>query len=287
LCRLPRLHACVRWRTCPRAWHGQYEGKEGSATFVLEAVADFTTRIWHTCFGFPGTLNDINIWDQSPLLRSFLNGSFTRDVDFDFEINGTVFEQLWIMVDGIYPEISRFVKNVLEPLTDNHKYYSKWQESCRKSVERAFGILQRKFHILVHDIELFYEQDIRYVVEACIILHNMMVEVRVNRDEEEHGDNYQEVMPDPSTNGNTDEQQEQQQEALIGNEVETVQPTTRERLDSLKQRWPHELDEAEMHGAIKAHFQGIKNEWYKLYNRQRHYELRDAVSAAVNAQRKK
>jgi Plant transposon protein len=53
------------------------------------------------------------------------------------------------MVDGIYPELSRFVKNISVPLTEKHKKYSKWQELARKSVERAFGILQRKFMIVV------------------------------------------------------------------------------------------------------------------------------------------
>jgi Plant transposon protein len=278
----------VYWRTCPRAWHGQYEGKEGCATIVLEAIADYTTRIWHSCFGFPGTLNDINIWDQSPLLRAFLNGSFARDVDFEYEINGVVFDQLWIMVDGIYPELSRFVKNISEPITDEHKYYSKWQEACRKCVERAFGILKRKFHILVHDIELFFEHDIRYVVEACIILHNMMVEVRVGRDEEEHGDNYQVVADAHFATGENNGEQQEEQEEMQEQQNHTVQTlTTRERLDSLKQRWPHEHDEAEMHGAIKDHFQSIKLEWCKLYNKKRHFDLRDAVCAVVNDQRKK
>jgi Plant transposon protein len=278
----------VYWRTCPRAWHGQYEGKEGCATIVLEAVADYTTRIWHTCFGFPGTLNDINIWDQSPLLRSFLNGSFGRDVDFEYEINGVVFDQLWIMVDGIYPELSRFVKNISEPITDDHRYYSKWQESCRKCVERAFGILKRKFHVLVHDIELFYDQDIRHVVEACLILHNMMVEVRVGRDEEEHGDNYQ-VLPHShiateENNGAQEVGQEQQGDHVVDAAMQTL--TTRERLDTLKQRWPHEHNDDEMHAAIKDHFQSIKVEWCKLYNKKRHYDLRDAVSVVVNGHRK-
>jgi Plant transposon protein len=48
----------VDWRTCPSTWHGQYEGKEGEATIVLEAVMDYTTWIWHAGFGFLGTLNE-------------------------------------------------------------------------------------------------------------------------------------------------------------------------------------------------------------------------------------
>jgi Plant transposon protein len=101
------------------------------------------------------------------------------------------------MVDGIYPELSRFVKNVSVPLTTEHKKYSKWQEAeaARKSVERAFGILQRKFMIVAHPIEYFFIHEIKSIVETCIILHNMMVEVRLERDQEEHGDYYQ-ILPD-------------------------------------------------------------------------------------------
>jgi Plant transposon protein len=272
------MHVC--WRTCPRAWHGQYQGKEGEATIVLEAVADYTTRIWHTCFGFPGTLNDINIWDQSPLLRSFLNGSFARDVDFDFEINETTFNELWIMVDGIYPELSRFVKNVSVPLTDEEKRYSKWQEACRKSVERAFGIVQRKFHILVHPMEFFFEEDIRYILEACLILHNMMVQVRIERDEDEDSEHYQ-VLPMTHLQGDSIDAVEVQDG---NNALQPRQTTARERLDQMKQRWPQEApSDEDVQTTIKAHFQSMKVNWHKLYNRAKHFELRDAIMATVNA----
>jgi Plant transposon protein len=274
----------VYWRTCPRAWHGQYEGKEGEATIVLEAFADYTTKIWHACFGFPGTLNDINIWDQSPLLRTFLDGSFARDVDFDFVVNGKVFKELWIMVDGIYPELSRFVKNHQFPVTEQDRHYSKWQEACRKSVERAFGILQRKFHILVYPMELFFEADIRHVVEACIILHNMMVDVRLSREQVEDPDLYQ-YLSDQHINNDPDGPTQEPPEVMI-----IPQPTTRERIDSLKVRWPQapptQADAAVMEQAIKDHFASLKLHWYKLYDRQKHFALRDAISEVVITTRK-
>jgi hypothetical protein len=40
-----------------------------------------------------GSLNDINIWDKSPLLKSFLDGSFTCNVNFQFEIDGIDFDK--------------------------------------------------------------------------------------------------------------------------------------------------------------------------------------------------
>ena len=58
-------------------------------------------------------------------------------------------------VDGIYPDIVRFVKTLSEPLTNLEKAFAAWQEGARKDIERAFGVLQRKFHFLVNSIELW------------------------------------------------------------------------------------------------------------------------------------
>lgn len=77
------------------------------------------------------------------------------------------------------------MKTISEPLTKPHKYFAKWQEASRKDVERAFAVLQRKFQFLVKAVEQWYIEDITTIVQSCIILHNMMVEVRLNRDEEE------------------------------------------------------------------------------------------------------
>ena len=72
----------VHWHNCPNAWKGQFIGKEsGVPTLGLEAVADHSLWIWHAAFGFPGTMNDINIWDRSPLLQSMLDGSHD-EIDF-------------------------------------------------------------------------------------------------------------------------------------------------------------------------------------------------------------
>jgi Plant transposon protein len=175
----------IFWKNCPVAWQGQYQGKDGSPSIILEAVADYSTWIWHNRFGFPGTHNDINVWEQSSLLRSFIDGTFAL-LDFNFVVGNKAFNQLWVMADGIYPDLSRFVKTMSVPITKVQKLYSKWQESCRKSVERAFGILRRKFQILSRPIELFFVEDIRNVVDTCIILHSMMVELRLKRNEEEN-----------------------------------------------------------------------------------------------------
>ncbi|XP_020272614.1 uncharacterized protein LOC109847785 [Asparagus officinalis] len=49
------------------AWSGQYTGRSGSLTIILEAVADYDLWIWHAYFGMPGTNNDINVLESSNL----------------------------------------------------------------------------------------------------------------------------------------------------------------------------------------------------------------------------
>lgn len=60
----------VAWKNCPKAWAGQFQGKEGHPTVVLEAVADKQTWIWYSYFGrFKIDSNDILI----VLINSFLS----------------------------------------------------------------------------------------------------------------------------------------------------------------------------------------------------------------------
>jgi Plant transposon protein len=61
--------------------------------------------------------------------------------------------------------------------------FAKWQEASRKVIEPAFGVLQRKFHILVKKTEMWYVGDIACVVNTSIMLYNMMVSHRINNDE--------------------------------------------------------------------------------------------------------
>jgi hypothetical protein len=118
-------------------------------------VADYDLWIWHSAFGFPGSLNDINIWDRSTLFQSMLDGSHAM-IDFPFKINGVEFDELYYLVDGIYPWLSRFLCTVSDPTTNIDRLLSKSQESWRKAIERAFGVWKRKYLIIKHPVEMHF-----------------------------------------------------------------------------------------------------------------------------------
>ena len=86
----------ISWKNCPMAHQGQYKGKEGHPTLVLEGMCDYNLWFWHVAFGYPGALNDINVWERSPLLESFIDGSFALN-DFRFIIDGIVFTLLYVL----------------------------------------------------------------------------------------------------------------------------------------------------------------------------------------------
>jgi len=177
--------ACKRFvlDKCPVALQGQHEGHSdgGKCTKTLEAIADDQCHFWHINFGDPGSLNDINALDKSSIVGALISGQLDLKTE-PHCVNGTERDWMCFFADGIYPEWAIFVKTIPHAAqrNQNDKRRSKKQEAMRKDIERAFGMLAKKFHALARPIRLWNEVDIRNMICACVMLHNMMVEERIN-----------------------------------------------------------------------------------------------------------
>lgn len=161
------------WKNCPKAWHGQFAGRSGKPTIILEAVASKDLHIWHTFFGVPGTCNDINVLDRSPVFDELLKGKAPPS---KFHANGNLYKTGYYLTDGIYPEWATFMPAIRVPVTDEDRHFTMLQESYRKDVERAFGVLQARFHIIRNPVHMWDIQAVSQTMLACIILHNMIIE---------------------------------------------------------------------------------------------------------------
>ena len=163
-----------KWKNCPVAWKGQYaSGHHGSPSLVLEAVASQDLWIWHAFFGVAGSNNDVNVLDQSPIFDDLLNG---KAPDAPFTVNGNEYKYGYYLTDGIYPQYSTFVKAFRHPVEERDNFFKRRQEGARKDVERAFGVLKAKWHIVEHAARPLDLETLRYIMYACIIMHNMVVE---------------------------------------------------------------------------------------------------------------
>jgi Plant transposon protein len=133
------------------------------------------------------------------------------------------------------------VKTISVPINKAEKTYSAWQEGKRKAIERAFGIAQRKWQILCHPVEQWYEDEINDIVETCFILHNMMVEVRLGRDQLENVDWYELVEASEADNNDDGEE-----DTFIGRHVididddnlQALKPSLSDGIKLITDRWP-------------------------------------------------
>ncbi len=131
--------ACTIWKNCPKAWAGSYKGKENSPSIVLEGISDYHMFFWHASYGYAGTLNDKTIFDLSPFQQCLLDGLFQENKKsagiVPFKISSEEFNKMFVLVDGIHMNFSRFVKGIKIPLKNEEAKYTKWHKTVRKDIE--------------------------------------------------------------------------------------------------------------------------------------------------------
>jgi hypothetical protein len=133
------------WKNCPKAWLSMYCAKSHDPTIVLEAVASEDLWIWHCFFGFPVSLNDINVLHRSHVLARLASGDTPA---CNYIVNGHDYTMDYYLADGIYPDWATFVKTIRLPDSRDEAEFAKAQEASRKDIERAFGVLQARFAIV-------------------------------------------------------------------------------------------------------------------------------------------
>ena len=82
-------------------------------------------------FGLPGSDNDINVLERSPIFSELEQG---RAPAVNYSINGHEYTMGYYLVDGIYPKWSTFVKKISSPRRQKRKLFAKTQEANRKDV---------------------------------------------------------------------------------------------------------------------------------------------------------
>ena len=91
-------------------------------------------------------------------------------------INGTVRDYLYFLVNGIYPKWPIFISTISDATPGSKdKLLATYQEAVRNDVERAFGVIVKRFDILSRLIRFWRNDVIRNVLHTCIVLHNMTV----------------------------------------------------------------------------------------------------------------
>ena len=108
---------------------------------------------------------------RSDLFHKAMNGT---SPEIKYTVNGNDYVGGYWLADGIYPSYQFFVKSIPGAQNAKTKHFNKNQELKRKDIERCFGILQRRFHIITKLSELWDRLAMKTVMQACAILYNMI-----------------------------------------------------------------------------------------------------------------
>lgn len=92
-----------------------------------------------------------------------------------YKVGTEQFHELFFLVDGIYPSYSSFVKGITQPLINDQKIYTAWQEAKRKDIERVFGVAKCTWQFLARPIHVMGMEHILKQTHTCLILHNMLL----------------------------------------------------------------------------------------------------------------
>ena len=121
----------------------------------------------------PGTNNDINILESSHLISDLAQGIAPP---CHYVIEGKDYDMGYYLADSIYPKWSNIVQTIHEPRGLKKIFFAMKQESCRKDVERTFGVLQSCFAIVAGPARFWRKEHLHDIMTTCIILHNMIIE---------------------------------------------------------------------------------------------------------------
>ncbi|XP_022014512.1 uncharacterized protein LOC110914009 [Helianthus annuus] len=120
-----------------------------------------------------GANNDIFVLQSSGLFDDVIDGVAPNT---SFYANDVEYKYVYYLVDCIYLEWATLVKTLSCPDDEKILYYKKKQESERKDVERAFGVLKKRWSIIAQPSRILEKSKRRNVIYTCIILHNMILE---------------------------------------------------------------------------------------------------------------
>jgi len=95
-----------------------------------------------------------------------------------YTINGYTRTLPNYLVDRIYPRYAFLISPHPQPSTDEQTTFNRLQEAIRKDVERLFGVLMKRFHVVLHPGRYRSVLQLVTTYKAVCILHNMCVESR-------------------------------------------------------------------------------------------------------------
>nr|XP_023697245.1 protein ANTAGONIST OF LIKE HETEROCHROMATIN PROTEIN 1-like [Paramormyrops kingsleyae]XP_023697246.1 protein ANTAGONIST OF LIKE HETEROCHROMATIN PROTEIN 1-like [Paramormyrops kingsleyae] len=161
----------------PEEYPQDYCNQKGWHSIILQGVVDGKGLFWDVCVGYPGSVHDARVLQQSYLWQVVSDGQFFSH--HKVSISGHQVGH-YLIGDAAYPLQTWLMK----PFTDTGKLNAQQQRfnaslsSTRAVVETTFGKLKGRWRCLLKRNDCHLELT-KKIALSCCVLHNIC---------EEHGD---------------------------------------------------------------------------------------------------
>ncbi|XP_060759492.1 putative nuclease HARBI1 [Neoarius graeffei] len=144
--------------------------RKGYHSLNIQALCDHNLKFLNCVAHWPGSVHDSRILQNSQLCEAFEEGI----------IDGI------LLGDSGYPLKPWLLTPFLNPTTPAQRKYNAAHCSTRNTIERAFGVLKRRFHCLHGELRMIPDR-VCNIVCATVVLHNMARDLQLPDPEEEEG----------------------------------------------------------------------------------------------------
>lgn len=138
-----------------------YRNRKGFFSLNVQAICNVDLKFQDVVCRWPGSAHDANIFRNSRVKNDFENGMYNHD---------------FLVADSGYAVKPYVITPLLNPQTAEENLFNESQIRTRNPIERAFGVLKRRFPILALGIRLKKEK-VEAVVMACVVLHNIALKM--------------------------------------------------------------------------------------------------------------
>ncbi|XP_061170415.1 putative nuclease HARBI1 [Saccostrea echinata] len=149
-----------------------FVNRKGFHSINVQAVCDHEGKLTNINASWPGSVHDSHIFRTSQI-RTYL----------EEEENG-LFENGVLLGDSGYACRPFLLTPYANPQNEPEEKYNQAHARTRSEIERTFGRLKRRFHVLHSEIRMKPDRACRIII-ACAVLHNIAINLGEPEDEDE------------------------------------------------------------------------------------------------------
>ncbi|XP_050706380.1 putative nuclease HARBI1 [Eriocheir sinensis] len=140
-----------------------YRCRKGFYSLNVQGICDSDLMFTSIVASWPGSVHDARVFENSNECYNLEQGNY----------NG-----LYLLGDSGYPCREYLLTPLLTPRNEKERNYNISHAKTRNCVERAFGVLKRRFACLSIPLRTKLTNS-KQIVMACVVLHNIAVSKKI------------------------------------------------------------------------------------------------------------